>query len=46
MNPDWQTWAAVAVVIITAILFVVRSKRKKTGGCASCNGGSTPRVKP
>jgi len=34
MDIQWQTWAAVGIVVITAIIFVIRiSKSKKTGGC-------------
>ncbi len=39
MNSDWQTWAALAVVAITAVLYVRRvlGKRKKRSG-GSCGG--------
>lgn len=39
MSSDWQTWAALGVVAITVIAFVVRAIRKRRaaskGGCAS-----------
>jgi hypothetical protein len=38
MSGDWQTWAALGVVVITAVLFVVRAirkRRKAASGCAS-----------
>jgi hypothetical protein len=39
---DWQSWAALLVVLGTAMVFVKRTfwKKKKVGGCASC--GSAP----
>ena len=37
---DWQTWAALGVVIATALVFAIRSsKKKKSGGCGSCGCG-------
>lgn len=37
---DWQTWAALAIVIVTALIFAVRSaKKKSSGGCGSCGCG-------
>lgn len=37
MNENWQSFAAIAVIIVTVILFAVRAarKRKKPG----CGGG-------
>lgn len=44
MNADWQTWAAAAVVIVTALIFVWRAmnRRKSGSSCGSC--GSTKPV--
>jgi len=40
MSSDWQTWGALAVVAITAVLYVRRlmGKRKKKGGGGACGG--------
>jgi len=38
MSSDWQTWAALGVVAITVLAFVVRAirrRRKAASGCAS-----------
>jgi len=37
MSSDWQTWAAAAVVVVTAVLYVRRllGKRMQAGGCSS-----------
>ncbi len=47
---DWQTPAALAVVVLTALAFLVRAlrrrKRKRMSGGGACTGcGSQPRVK-
>jgi hypothetical protein len=42
MNADWQTYAAAAVVVLTAGLFVARAMRKKKGGCSSCGSANAP----
>ncbi|MBB5032237.1 FeoB-associated Cys-rich membrane protein [Prosthecobacter vanneervenii] len=41
MNQDWQSIAAIAVVLVTAVLFIARSaKRRKKPGCGgSCGCG-------
>lgn len=42
MNPstDWQTWAALAIVVVTALIFALRSAKKKSSGdCGSCGCG-------
>jgi hypothetical protein len=36
MNSDWQTLAAGAVVVITALIFLVRLARRRPGG--GCGG--------
>lgn len=38
---DWQSWAALGVVAITAVIFLFRAtSRKKQGGCeGSCGCG-------
>ncbi len=33
---DWQTWAAIAVVAVTAAIFLTKCCRQKGGGCDSC----------
>ena len=34
---DWQTWAALGVVLATLVVFVLRlRKRKKKGWCQQC----------
>lgn len=40
MTQDWQSWAAIGVVIFTIIVFLSRSlrKKKKSGGCSNCSG--------
>lgn len=41
MNPDWQTWAALGVVALTAAAFLARAlRKKKVGGCSTCGGGT------
>lgn len=36
---DWQSWAAPAVVILTAALFILRSvTARKKGGCGGACG--------
>lgn len=36
MSGDWQTWAALGVVAITVVLFVVRAVRKRRKAAAGC----------
>ena len=37
---DWQTWAAIGVIVVTALAFAIKSARKKAGsGCGSCGCG-------
>ena len=41
---DWQSLAALAVVGITALTFLIRSlRRKKGGGCGSCGCSTKPK---
>jgi hypothetical protein len=42
---DWQSWAALLVVLGTVVIFVRRTfqTKKKTAGCSSC--GSAPKAK-
>jgi hypothetical protein len=35
---DWQSWAAVVVVLATGVAFLTRLFRGKRG-CGDCNGG-------
>lgn len=44
--PDWQSWTAIAAVIITALIFAVRSAGRKSGGCGSCGCGRADDDKP
>ncbi len=41
MNENWQSIAAIAVIIVTVVLFTVRAaKRRKKPGCGgSCGCG-------
>lgn len=45
MNQDWQSWAAIGVVVVTSLIFVARSfrKKKKSGGCSNCSGSKAPK---
>jgi len=45
MDPDWQTYAAAAVVIVTAVIFLLRTLRKTKGGCPSCGASTGIEVK-
>ena len=39
---DWQTWAAIGVVVMTVLLMVSRTakgSRKNAGGCGKCGSG-------
>lgn len=49
MSDDWQTWTALAIVVLTAILYTRRIlKRKKSassGGCASDCSCEKPKTK-
>jgi hypothetical protein len=42
---DWQSWAALFVVLGTVVIFARRTfwPHKKTAGCSSC--GSAPKAK-
>jgi len=44
MNSDWQSWAALGVVVITAVVFSLRMRKAKgKAGCGSgcgCSGGA------
>ncbi|MDF1659418.1 MAG: hypothetical protein P1U58_17515 [Verrucomicrobiales bacterium] len=33
---DWQTWAALGVVVVTVGAFLIRAKRSSGRGCSSC----------
>lgn len=46
MNDDWQTWAALAVVLVTAIAFAVRAIRRRRRGAIGCGGGCDCAKKP
>ncbi|MDF1825543.1 MAG: hypothetical protein P1U68_12930 [Verrucomicrobiales bacterium] len=35
-SSDWQTWAALSLVAITLLTFVIRGHRKKNSGCNHC----------
>ncbi len=39
MISNWQTWAALGVVAITAVLFVVRALRKRRSPTTGCGSG-------
>lgn len=39
MSDNWQTLAALGVVAITAILFIVRAVRKKRSSSTGCGSG-------
>ncbi len=43
---DWQTWAALGVVLFTAVVFAVKSAKKKSGSCGSCGCGAAHPKKP
>jgi hypothetical protein len=45
MNADWQSLAAGAVVMITALVFLVRFARPRPGGgcCGNCDCGKKKR---
>jgi hypothetical protein len=50
MNPDWQSYMAITVVTLTAVIFLKRTllkkKAKGAGGCgSSCGCGNAPAVK-
>jgi hypothetical protein len=36
VSNDWQTWAALGVVAITVVAFVVRSVRKRRAAASGC----------
>jgi hypothetical protein len=41
-STDWQTWAAIGVVVLTVLVMVwriVKRSRKKSGGCGKCGPG-------
>ncbi len=49
MKPDfdWQSWAALVVVAVTACTFLARSLRRKKGGCGGgcgCEAGKKPKL--
>jgi hypothetical protein len=46
MNFDWQSWAALAVVLATVAIFVARAVRSRKKGSA-CGGGCgcSPKIK-
>lgn len=42
LTTDWQTWAAIGVVVLTVLLLIGRTvlrARKKSGGCGKCGSG-------
>jgi hypothetical protein len=41
MSADWQTWAALAIVVVTAAILAYRVLLKRKTGCGSdCGCGS------
>lgn len=34
---DWQSWAALGIVITTVLTFGIRAMRSKKQGCSSCS---------
>ena len=40
-SSDWQTWAALGIVLLTALIFAINSSKKKKGSCGSCGCGSS-----
>jgi len=54
MSGDWQTWAALGVVAITVVAFVVRAVRRRRAaknGCANaadcgCGGSKLGNIRP
>jgi len=45
-STDWQTWAALGVVLLTALIFAIKSSKKKKEGCGSCGCGASHAKKP
>jgi hypothetical protein len=44
MNGDWQSWVTLGVVVLTALVFAVRSmSKKKGGGCGAGCGCDKPK---
>ncbi len=48
MNENWQTYAALGVVVFTAALFLIRFLRGKGGSCGGgcCPAGKAKAAKP
>jgi hypothetical protein len=46
MTDDWQSWAALAVVTVTALAFGVRALRRRRRGSVGCGGGCDCPKKP
>ncbi len=44
-SANWQTWAALGIVIVTVSLLAMRFFSKKSGGCGSCGCGSKDKLK-
>ncbi len=38
MTYDWQTWAALAIVSVTLLGFILRSRAKRKNGNGDCGG--------
>ncbi len=39
---DWQSWTALAIVVLTIVAFIFRAKRrakKEARGCGDCGSG-------
>jgi len=36
MSGDWQTWTALGIVALTAVLFVVRAVRRRRASKSGC----------
>jgi hypothetical protein len=37
MSNDWQTWTALGIVVITAVLYIRHLLRRKSKGGGSCD---------
>jgi hypothetical protein len=42
MNEDWQSYAAIAVVVLTAIVFAFRIAGRRKSGCGGGCGCTPP----
>ena len=47
MNNDWQSYAALGVVVITAVLLLrTKFRKKSSSGCGTCGCSSGQKAKP